>query len=117
MNAVKEGSRKPRALRSNASALSKPARRSRTARTTSRKLEGPNRGRGVAAGFWFNAGLQSSAVVNIHADGTASVVTGSVDIGGSRASMAMITAEVLGLEINEVRPLGRPTPIRSGIPM
>jgi xanthine dehydrogenase molybdenum-binding subunit len=69
------------------------------------KLEGPNRGRGVAAGFWFNAGLQSSAVVNIHNDGTASVVTGSVDIGGSRASMAMITAEVLGLDINEVRPL------------
>jgi xanthine dehydrogenase molybdenum-binding subunit len=69
------------------------------------KLEGANRGRGVAAGFWFNAGLQSSATVNIHSDGTASVVTGSVDIGGSRASMAMITAEVLGLEINDVRPL------------
>jgi xanthine dehydrogenase molybdenum-binding subunit len=68
------------------------------------KLEGPNRGRGVASGFWFNAGMQSSAVVNIHSDGTASVVTGSVDIGGSRASMAMITAEVLGLEIDDVRP-------------
>src|SRR5271163_1889933 len=68
------------------------------------QLEGPNRGRGVAAGFWFNAGLQSSAVVNIHNDGTASVVTGSVDVGGSRASMAMITAEVLGLEADEVRP-------------
>ncbi len=69
------------------------------------KLEGNHRGRGVAAGFWFNAGLQSSATVNIHTDGTASVVTGSVDIGGSRASMAMITAEVLGLEVNDVRPL------------
>ena len=69
------------------------------------KLEGVHRGRGVAAGFWFNAGLQSSATVNIHSDGTASVVTGSVDIGGSRASMAMITAEVLGLDINEVRPV------------
>jgi len=69
------------------------------------QLEGANRGRGVAAGFWFNAGLQSSATVNIHSDGTASVVTGSVDIGGSRASMAMITAEVLGLEIDDVRPL------------
>jgi CO/xanthine dehydrogenase Mo-binding subunit len=55
-------------------------------------LRGPNRGRGVASGFWFNAGLQSSAVVNIHADGTASVITGSVDIGGSRAAMAMIAA-------------------------
>jgi CO/xanthine dehydrogenase Mo-binding subunit len=69
------------------------------------KLEGSHRGRGVAAGFWFNAGLQSSAIVNIHADGTASVVTGSVDIGGSRASMAMITAEVLGLSAEDVRPL------------
>jgi CO/xanthine dehydrogenase Mo-binding subunit len=34
-----------------------------------------------------------------------SVVTGSVDIGGSRAAMAMIAAEVLGSEIEDVRPL------------
>jgi xanthine dehydrogenase molybdenum-binding subunit len=69
------------------------------------KLTGKYRGRGVAFGFWFNGGMQSSAVVNLHADGTASVVTGSVDIGGSRASMAMIAAEVLGLEVTDVRPL------------
>jgi CO/xanthine dehydrogenase Mo-binding subunit len=59
----------------------------------------------MATGFWFNIGFQSSAMVNIHNDGTASVVTGSVDIGGSRASMAIITAEVLGLDVNDVRPL------------
>ncbi len=69
------------------------------------KLTGKFRGRGVATGFWFNAGMQSSATVNIHTDGTASVVTGSVDIGGSRAAMAMITAEVLALPIADVRPL------------
>jgi xanthine dehydrogenase molybdenum-binding subunit len=69
------------------------------------KLAGPHRGRGVASGFWFNAGNQSSATVNIHTDGTVSVVTGSVDIGGSRASMAMIAAEVLGCDVNDVRPL------------
>src|SRR5713101_5266431 len=69
------------------------------------KLEGKNRGRGMASGFWFNIGFQSSAMVNIHNDGTASVATGSVDIGGSRASMAIITAEVLGLDVNDVRPL------------
>jgi xanthine dehydrogenase molybdenum-binding subunit len=67
-------------------------------------LEGKNRGRGVAFGYWMNGGLQSSAVVNIHVDGTASVVTGSPDIGGSRASMAMIAAEVLGLPVEDVRP-------------
>jgi CO/xanthine dehydrogenase Mo-binding subunit len=65
---------------------------------------GPNRARGVAAGFWFNAGLQSSATVGINMDGTASVVTGSVDIGGSRASMAIMAAEALGLKAEEVRP-------------
>ena len=67
------------------------------------KLTGPNRGRGVASGFWFNVGMQSSAVVNIHTDGTVSVVTGSVDIGGTRAAQAMIAAEVLGADISDVR--------------
>ena len=69
------------------------------------KLEGPNRGRGVAAGFWFNGGLQSTATVNIHGDGSISVVTGSVDIGGSRTTQAMIAAEVLGADIDDVRPV------------
>jgi xanthine dehydrogenase molybdenum-binding subunit len=69
------------------------------------KLEGPYRGRGMASGFWFNVGLQSSATVNIHNDGTVSVVIGSVDIGGTRAAQAMIAAEVLGADINDVRPV------------
>src|SRR5260370_42021570 len=56
------------------------------------KLEGKNRGRGMASGFWFNIGFQSSAIVNIHNDGTASVVTGSVDIGGARRPPAGFTA-------------------------
>ncbi|MFZ0888906.1 MAG: xanthine dehydrogenase family protein molybdopterin-binding subunit [Candidatus Binataceae bacterium] len=69
------------------------------------ELGGPNRGRGVASGFWFNVGMQSSAIVNIHTDGTASVVTGSPDIGGTRTSCAMIAAEVLGLNVEDVRPI------------
>ena len=40
--------------------------------------------RGVAVGFWFNIGEQSSATVNLNEDGTATVITGSPDIGGSR---------------------------------
>ncbi|MGE4091577.1 MAG: xanthine dehydrogenase family protein molybdopterin-binding subunit [Candidatus Binatia bacterium] len=69
------------------------------------KVEGKLVGRGVASGFWFNAGFQSSAAVNINTDGTASVVTGSPDIGGSRASCAMIAAEVLGLKAEQVHPV------------
>src|SRR5260370_11906955 len=69
------------------------------------KLTGKFRGRGVASGFWFNAGMQSSATVNIHADGTASVVTGSPDLGRSRAPLPMIPAEGLGLPLTDVRPI------------
>ncbi|HVN91092.1 MAG TPA: xanthine dehydrogenase family protein molybdopterin-binding subunit [Candidatus Binataceae bacterium] len=68
------------------------------------KLEGPNRGRGVAGGFWFNVGMNSSAVVNVNGDGTASLVIGSVDVGGTRAAQAMVAAEVLGIKAEDVRP-------------
>ncbi len=63
---------------------------------------GPNQGRGVASGFWFNAGGESSAQVNITEDGNVVVTTGHPDIGGSRASIANITAELLGIDYNRV---------------
>ena len=66
---------------------------------------GPNQGRGVAVGFWFNIGGESTAAVQITDDGAAVVATGNPDIGGSRASMAMMAAEVLGLPIEKVRPI------------
>jgi CO/xanthine dehydrogenase Mo-binding subunit len=66
---------------------------------------GKDQGRGVASGFWFNIGGESSAAVHINEDGTAVVVSGNPDIGGSRASLAMMAAEVLGLPIERVRPI------------
>ncbi len=61
-------------------------------------------GRGVASGFWFNGGGQSSANIHVDTDGTVRLEEGSPDIGGSRASMAMIVAETLGLNIDQVNP-------------
>ena len=66
---------------------------------------GPNQGRGIAVGFWFNVGGESTAAVNIVEDGSAVVISGNPDIGGSRASMAMMAAEVLGLPVEHVRPI------------
>ncbi|HLK25741.1 MAG TPA: xanthine dehydrogenase family protein molybdopterin-binding subunit [Caulobacteraceae bacterium] len=66
---------------------------------------GPNQGRGLAVGFWFNIGGESSGAVHINDDGSAVVVTANPDIGGSRASMAMMAAEVLGLPVEQVRPV------------
>ena len=64
---------------------------------------GPNQGRGVASGFWFNIGGESSAAVHVNEDGTAAVVSANPDVGGSRASLAMMAAEVLGLPYQKVR--------------
>jgi CO/xanthine dehydrogenase Mo-binding subunit len=68
-------------------------------------LGGPNRGRGVASGFWFNAGLKSSATASVNADGTVSLIEGSTDIGGTRTSLAMQLAETLGIGAQDVRPV------------
>ena len=70
-------------------------------------LEGQNRlqrGRGVASGFWYNYGGKSSASASVNSDGTVSLLTGSVDIGGTRTSIAMQLAEGLGIPAESVRP-------------
>ena len=66
---------------------------------------GRNQGRGVASGYWFNGGGESSATVHVNEDGTVVVATGSPDIGGSRASMALMAAEALGIDYDRGRPI------------
>jgi len=67
-------------------------------------LEGENRGRGIAAGFWFGCGLKSSVSVNVNHDGTVNLTEGSPDIGGTRTSIAMQLAELLGIDTFDVNP-------------
>ena len=64
---------------------------------------GPNQGRGVASGFWFNHGGETSVSVAIGEDGTVQVSVGTPDIGGSRASIALMTAETFGIDYDDVR--------------
>jgi len=66
--------------------------------------EGKYRGRGIASGFWFNGGGQSSCTIAVNGDGTAQMVTGSVDIGGTRSATAMQAAEVLGIRSEDIHP-------------
>lgn len=68
---------------------------------------GPNgklRGRGVASGFWINGGGKSTVDLSINDDGIVAMTEGSADIGGTRASIAMQAAEVLGISAHDVRP-------------
>jgi xanthine dehydrogenase molybdenum-binding subunit len=67
-------------------------------------LKGPNRGRGIAFGYWGNWGSISSCTLSVNADGTVALLLGSVDVTGTRTSLAMQAAEVLGLPLERVRP-------------
>jgi CO/xanthine dehydrogenase Mo-binding subunit len=67
-------------------------------------LNGPNQGRGVSIGYWFNVGFKSACTISVNPDGTISLIEGSTDIGGSRASISMQAAEVLGIRAEDVRP-------------
>jgi len=65
----------------------------------------PGFARGVAAGFWFNIGADSSAASHVGEDGSVTVISGNPDIGGSRASLALMAAEELGVDYDKVRPV------------
>ncbi len=68
------------------------------------EIQGPNRGRGIAMGFWGNVGGERSATAAINPDGTISLVIGNVDIGGLRAAAAMMLAETLGITSEQITP-------------
>jgi CO/xanthine dehydrogenase Mo-binding subunit len=67
-------------------------------------LTGQNQGRGVAYAYWGNWGAQSSCTISVNYDGTVSLLTGSVDVTGTRTSLAMQAADVLGLTLDRVAP-------------
>ena len=62
-------------------------------------------GRGVASGFWFNIGGETCLSLQLNEDGTVSLMAGTPDIGGLRASLAMIAAQELGIDYEKVRPI------------
>ncbi|MFK7754151.1 MAG: xanthine dehydrogenase family protein molybdopterin-binding subunit [Sedimentitalea sp.] len=63
----------------------------------------PGQGRGVSCGFWFNHGGETAVTLALSEDGTAAISVGTPDIGGSRASMALMAAEELGIPYENIR--------------
>ena len=66
---------------------------------------GKDQGRGIAAGFWFNIGGETTVSLALNEDGTLTLVAGTPDIGGLRSSLCMMTAEQLGIEPDRIRPI------------
>ena len=61
-------------------------------------------GRGVASGFWFNIGGETCVSLTVNEDGTVSLMAGTPDIGGLRASLAMVAADELGRPLRQGAP-------------
>ena len=62
-----------------------------------------NQGRGIAAGFWFNIGGETTVSIALNEDGTLVLMAGTPDIGGLRASLCMMAAEELGIGMDAIR--------------
>lgn len=60
------------------------------------------RGRGLALGYWRGTSMTSAAHVTVAGDGRPMVTMGSVDISGTRTTMAQVAAEEFGLSIDDV---------------
>ena len=64
---------------------------------------GKNQGRGIAAGFWFNIGGETTVSLALNEDGTLQLTAGTPDIGGLRASLCMMAAEELSVPLDKIR--------------
>jgi CO/xanthine dehydrogenase Mo-binding subunit len=105
INAVKEGDRRVDGPKFPVIGLLEVLEAMKNSPQYKKSLDGPNKGRGIAVGYWFNVGLQSSCNIMVNSDGTINLVEGSTDIGGSRASIAMQAAETLGISYEDVNPI------------
>jgi CO/xanthine dehydrogenase Mo-binding subunit len=104
MNVIKQGDRMPTGVPHAIVGCREMEEEMRAHPHYNAPLDGPNRGRGVAVGFRGQGGQASSATIHVNSDGTINLITGSVDIGGTRTAVAMQAAEVLGIRAEDVSP-------------
>ena len=103
-NAAKEGTRRIDGVVNPRIGMWESAKAIQLSNHWNTPLKEPNRGRGIASGFWLNNGMKSSVYATINTDGTVSLVEGSPDIGGTRTSISMQLAEVLSIPAEDVHP-------------
>lgn len=70
----------------------------------SARLEGPCRGRGVSTAYWGNYGGKSSVSACLQPDGIVKLMIGSIDLSGTRTTLAMQLAETLGIPLELIDP-------------
>src|SRR5262249_46239680 len=60
-------------------------------------------GRGVAAGFWFNRGGETSGTLNVATDGSITIILGTSDVAGPRILPSLIAAAEVGIPVDKGR--------------
>jgi CO/xanthine dehydrogenase Mo-binding subunit len=103
LNAAQEGSRMIHGGVHKHLGIQKVLRAAREHPHYSAPLKGIGQGRGVAFAWWANWGAESSCTLNVNTDGSLALFTGSVDITGTRTSLAMQAAETLGLPLDQIK--------------
>jgi xanthine dehydrogenase molybdenum-binding subunit len=104
MNGAREGTRRLNGLVNPRVGMLETAEAVRSHPHYSAPLEGKNRGRGVAMGFWGNGAGPASAIASVVSDGSVQLTVGTSDVGGTRTTAAQQFAEVLGIAAEDVRP-------------
>ena len=104
LNGAKEGTRRATGLVNPRIGAIETAQAARDHEHYSTSIEGPNRGRGVASGFWMNGSGAACATAMVNFDGTVNLTIGSMDIGGLRPVAAQHLSEVLGIPVEDVNP-------------
>ena len=104
-NAVYEGERMPNGVLYPRIACMEILEAMKTHPHYNAPLDGPNRGRGVsvaARAIGGDGATPHVATISVNANGTITLMTGSNDLSGTRTTVAMQAAEVLGLEATDV---------------
>ena len=67
----------------------------------------PGRGKGIACSWWMTTGGSSGVYVKLNPDGTATLISGAVEIGSAAITgAAQILAEELALDLNDISVAG-----------
>ena len=103
-NAAKEGTRRPNGTRLTLAGNVEVMEAMKSSPHYRSELAGPNRGRGVAIGFWGAGSGAHSVNAAVNNDGTITLNSAAVDVGGLRAVEAQVMAEVLNLPYEAVKP-------------
>ncbi|MBV9861812.1 MAG: xanthine dehydrogenase family protein molybdopterin-binding subunit [Alphaproteobacteria bacterium] len=102
-NVVREGDLGPSGERLTAVSIEECLRRAAAAIGWDERRPAPGRAKGLACSWWMTTGGTSEVEVTLHEDGTATLISGAVEIGtGALTGAAQVLAEELSLDLADI---------------